>query len=100
MLSLKIEEIYDCKPKEYEYGYKKSNDGLGYVLLRLDTPVPRPVDHWVLDYKGDDEEEILSELYLRYIDKYYKKETKITSKDWLNTYLKEQEEKLKKIIKF
>lgn len=95
MLSLKIEEIYDCKPKEYEYGYKKSNNGLGYVLLRLDTPVPRPVDHSVLDYEGDNEEEIISELYLRYLDVYKYKGSKITSKDWLNAYLDKQEKEKK-----
>jgi hypothetical protein len=74
------------KTERHEYGYKESDEGLGHTLLLLDNHIPHPVDCWVLDYKGEDEEEILSELYLRYVDTYKYKGNTITSKDWLNAY--------------
>jgi len=85
-LKKKEKKMTSLEIQGHEYGCKESDEGLGHVLLLLDNHIPHPIDCWVLDYKGEDEEEIICELYLRYVDKYKYKGNKITSKDWLNAY--------------
>lgn len=70
-----------------EFGYIQtliSPNVCKYMLIQLDGRMTGPTGDWIsLNYEGDDEEEIISELYLHYTECYIYKRSDIPSKDFI-----------------